>query len=362
MNKHLTAILAILTGLISSTAYAAPGEYWEITSKMEIPGMPFAMPATTTKICIAKGNENDPRKTSGDKDCQMSDIKTVGKKTTFKVRCDRDGEIMTGTGEQTVNANGSESKIHFSGKSRGRDTDMTMTSSSKRIGGSCDSGEAVKKAKEDQQKITAQMCDTSGNRNTVDWIRNSSMLIQKGRETLCPPALRNQLCELVRKDAPNDIETYRALTDYEQQSQSVALASMVKECKLNMAAVTKSICKKLNGNTYEKLSAHCPAEAKAYREIQRRKYCEGREYTSATPAEELKKCLSGKDDNPSADDESANNSAPSGGTANVASKKTKPGKSKTDENQNDSANSGEESSTSSDMLQGAKKLKGMFGF
>ena len=49
MSKQRTTILATLTFLSSvlcPPVYAAPGEYWEVTTKMEMPGMPFAMPAT----------------------------------------------------------------------------------------------------------------------------------------------------------------------------------------------------------------------------------------------------------------------------------------------------------------------------
>ena len=120
MNRNSIAIFGMLTGLFSIATYAAPGEYWEITNKMEMPGMPFAMPATTTKVCISKGGEKDPQKTSGDKDCKMTDVKTVGNKTTWKARCDHNGEVMTGTGEQTTTDNGYEGKMRFSGKSQGR--------------------------------------------------------------------------------------------------------------------------------------------------------------------------------------------------------------------------------------------------
>lgn len=352
MNKRLTAILAILTGLISSTAYAAPGEYWEITSKMEMPDMPFAMPATTTKVCIAKGNENDPRKSSGDKECQMSDVKTVGKKTTFKVRCDRDGEIMTGTGEQTVSANASESKIHFSGKSRGRDTDMTMTSNSKRIGGSCDSEEASKKmqaqVKEHEAQRKGQMdklCDTS-TYNTSAWVSNSSLFV--GPSPVCP-GKKEALCQVLRNDVPHDLAAYEQLVQLEQAHQGAA--SPAKACKVNLDSMKKSLCKaSARKGPQSFLDANCPAEAKAYREwMRKREECEGRGYTGG---DKLKQCMGGD-----MIEEDAGSSA-----ANVDAKKAKPGKSRTDESRNDSESSGEESSTSSNMLDGAKKLKGMFGF
>lgn len=333
MNKFLIVSSAAIAGLLSFAASAAPGEYWEVTSKMEMPGMPFAMPATTTKVCLAKGGEKDPGKTTGDKDCQVTDVKTVGNKTTWKMRCNHDGKVETGSGEQTHTANGYQGKMQMSG--------MNMAISGKRIGGKCDSGEMVKKAQADQQKMMAQACDTSDNHSTADWIRNSSGFIQKGMDTLCP-GKHKQLCDLVRKDAPRDVEAYSALADYEQQVQQSrgVMVSMAKACKLDMAASTKSICKKFNGGNYQKLSAHCPAEAKHYREVQRRKDCEGREYTAETRAEDLKRCLSGKDDAPENDDD----------------------RSEDGESAREKTGSSSSSNPTADILEGAKKLKGMFGF
>ena len=336
MNKRLVAFLAFMSVSLSLTAYAAPGEYWEVTSKTEMPGMPFAMPATTMKVCIAKGGEKDPGKTSGDKDCKMTNIKTVGNKTTWKVRCDRNGEVMTGSGEQTTSANGYQGKMQFSGKSGGQDVNMSSVFSGKRIGGSCDSEEAAKKAKEDATKLTAQMCDTSGYRSTAEWINNSSMILQEGSP--CANQ-RKQLCDLVRRDAPKDAQTYNTLVTHDQHM--LGGISIAKECKLDMTATAKSICKTLNGKNYRDLSAHCPAEAKAYREVQRRKECEGRSYTAETRTEDLKRCLSGKGD--ATDETSDDNSS---GEASSAQKSGK--------------SSG--SNPATDVLEGAKKLKGMFGF
>lgn len=338
MNSTLTAILVLTAGLLSSTTHAAPGEFWEVTNKMEMAGMPFAMPATTTKVCISKGGESDPRKTSGDKDCQMTDVKTIGKKTTWKARCNHDGEVMTGVGEQTVVNDGYQGKIQFSGKSQGHDMNMNMEFSGKRIGGSCDTEEAGK-------KIKAQLCDTSNFENTAHWISVSDIFLQK--DTPCVEQ-RKQLCELVRKDTPKDARAYSALVTHDQQSgRSVSVA---KECKLDMAATTKSICKTINAKSYNELMAYCPAEAKTYREVQRRKECEGRSYTAATRSEDLQKCMN----NITADDSS--NDSP----ANEAPARRKAEKQPAAESQ--STDSSSNSSTTTDILNNAKKLKGLFGF
>jgi hypothetical protein len=330
MNRNFIAILGVMTGFMSAEAYAAPGEYWEVTNKMEMPGMPFAMPATTQKVCISKGSESNPEKTSGDKNCKMTDVKTVGNKTTWKARCDRDGEIMTGIGEQTTSPNGYQGKMQFSGKSRGQDMNMTMAFSGKRVGGSCDSEEQVKKAKEDVNKYNAQMCDTSRYHSTAEWINGSGIILQEGSP--CANQ-RKQLCELVRRDVPKDAEAYNTLLTNDQLTGN--RHSVAKECKLDMTAATKSVCKTINGKNYSLLSAYCPAEAKAYREVQRRKDCEGRSYTAETRAADLKKCLSGKSD--SSDDSSSDETPP-----------PKSGKSS--------------SSPADDALEAAKKLRGKFGF
>ena len=325
MNRYCVAILGMLTGLLSAAAYAAPGEYWEITNKMEMPGMPFAMPPTTTKVCIPKGGESNPEKTSGDKSCKMTDIKTVGNKTTWKARCDHDGEIMTGVGEQTTTAGGYQGKMQFSGKSHGQDMNMTMAFSGKRIGGSCDSEEQVKKMK-------AQICDTSRYHSTAEWISSADLILQPG--SACGEQ-RQQLCDMVRKDTPKDVQAYSALQTHEQHM--LAGVSIAKECKLDMAATTKSICKSLNSDNYGQLSAHCPAEAKKYREDARRRECEGRSYSAKMTAAEMKRCMSGSDDRSS--DDSENESA-------AQQKESKP-------------SSG---NPANDALEAAKKLRGKFGF
>jgi hypothetical protein len=214
----------------------------------------------------------------------MSDIKTVGNKTTWKARCDHGGDVMTGVGEQTTSANGYQGKMQFSGKSRGQDMNMTMAFSGKHIGGSCDSEEQVKKMK-------AQLCDTSRYHSTADWINGSDLILQPG--AACADQ-RQQLCDTVRNDTPKDVQAYSALQMHEQHM--LAGVSIAKECKLDMTATTKAICKKLNSENYGQLSAHCPAEAKAYREDSRRRECEGRSYSAKMTAAEMKKCLSGKSD------------------------------------------------------------------
>ena len=64
----IVGVMLCSSGFGGAKAQAAPGEFWEITSKMEMAGMPFAMPETTSRICIPTGSESDPRMAAGGKD------------------------------------------------------------------------------------------------------------------------------------------------------------------------------------------------------------------------------------------------------------------------------------------------------
>lgn len=362
MNKYLLLCVTLL----SAHAYAATGEYWEVTNKMEMPGMPFSMPATTNKVCIGKGQENDPGKSAGDKNCKMTDVKTSGNKTTWKVTCDHNGEIMTGSGEQTSSASGYEGKMQFSGKSHGRDNNMSMVYSGKRIGGSCDPEEQKRAitaqsnaVQADINKAMAKQCDLSST-NSTERILNKLTFLNP--QSPCGNK-KKEFCNLVRSDVANSIEAYDALVADEDnlersrdQMSSMKMSaddmSIVKGCNLNISASlkalctkinvdnrrqfskhcpaeAKALCKKINGKNYDKLSGDCPAEAKIFREAHRKEYCEGRSYTAETRSEDIKRCISGQTDD--------------------------------DSNSNDSANESGNGNTTTDMLNGAKKLKGLFG-
>lgn len=327
MKKLLYACMAFLSGTISADAYSAPGEYWEVTTKMEMPGMPFAMPATTTKVCIPKGGEKDPRHSAKDKDCEMTDIKFTGNKTSWKVRCNHNGEIMNGSGENTSNADGYEGKMHLAGKSGGQDINMTQTYHGKRIGGNCDSEELSKKMQAQAKDMSDKMCDTSKS-DTREWISRASLLLDN---KTCP-GKKEPLCDAVRKDAPRDADVYQHLVTTEKNNGNL----VTKACGLNMDATTKAQCKNINGKNYRTLSAYCPAEAKVYREAARKKECEGRSYTAH---ENLSKCLNGQS---GSGDE---------GAAEEAQSKSEPNKSKSGTN-----------NPAESIIDGAKKLKGLFGF
>lgn len=327
MKKQIVLSLACVAGAFSGGAFSAQGEYWEITTKMEMPGMPFAMPAQTMKVCIAKGAEQDPR-SSSDKNCEVTDVKTSGNKTSWKVRCNQNGEVMTGSGEASGNADKSEGTIHLNGMSGGTKVDMTQSYVNKRLGGSCD-------AEEQSKKIMGQVCDTSGY-DTQQWIYSTERFVKDTHNTC--PGKKEAACNVVRKEAPRDVNAYSALVQIDKNNGG----SIAKGCGISMEATTKAICKTLSSSNADVLASYCPAEAKAYRENERRKACEGRSYTAK---EDLSKCLVGKEGENRSNDVQAKGN-PVAPPAGDSSANTAPP---------------ESANPAAALMDGAKKLKGLFG-
>ena len=104
----------------------------EVTTKMEMPGMPMAMPALTHRVCIAKGGKDDeyvPRREG----CRVEDSKRSGNKVSYKMVC-TGKDPMTIAGETTFAANAYEGRMAMSGKMDGQPVQMNQTYSGKRMG------------------------------------------------------------------------------------------------------------------------------------------------------------------------------------------------------------------------------------
>lgn len=129
--KKILSGLAML-GLLSSTAAMAAGsdELWEVSSTMEMPGMPMAMPGQTVKVCLKKGNEKDPNNAiPKDRDCKMIDVKVTGNKAIWKMKCEGKSP-MEGEGEMTRGEGSYSGKTVF----RMKHGEMKMVYAGKRIG------------------------------------------------------------------------------------------------------------------------------------------------------------------------------------------------------------------------------------
>ena len=112
MLPLLPYALFIAVGYVATmpSAHAAapnmkPG-LWEVTVKMEMPGMPQGMQAQTTQRCITAKDLDDPRKVGPGADprtasqCEVSNYRMQGNTASWDMAC-KGPEQMKGSGSMT---------------------------------------------------------------------------------------------------------------------------------------------------------------------------------------------------------------------------------------------------------------------
>lgn len=268
MNKHLITWIAVSVSLSISAAYAATGENWEITTQTEMPGMPVGMGDSTVTVCLAKGAAKDPKQLVKQEGCEMTDLKTSGNKTTWKMRCDRDGEVMTGSGEVTQQSDSYQGVTRLSGKSEGKTINMTANYQGKRIGTPCDTSaapvvtvkgmenmnEMMGMANKQMASAMAEQCEIS-NYQAAELISNRFF----GPTAACP-GKEKFACKVISKDVLKNTDAYVKLAKHDDTSD----VSIAKICGIDMTAATKAMCKKVDSSNYQELADYCPTEAKAF--------------------------------------------------------------------------------------------------
>lgn len=339
-------LLILLVGCLSSSGIllaAGNDELWAVTSKMEMEGMPFAMPGQTNNVCMQKGKQNDPNQAvpaDKDKNCKMSDVKMSSNKSSWKIAC-TGKEPMTGSGEMT-SGNG-----FYHGKMlmHSADGDMTMSYDGKRIG-SCDYAKdnpAVKanamiaehQAVSEQERV--KECKQALDENAYShflkpdcsWAKDPQS--KKICASMACPDMRPQMCDRLSKKLSASDESYVDVAG-NKEARKLAL-----ECGLPFEKSTRAYCKRqLDAKDYKQLADYCDKEAKPLFD----KYCAGRDYTAAMDSGYGPICQRyGKWKN--ADGEVAPAQGQSKPAAESESNSSNPAKS---------------------ILDGAKSLKGMFGF
>lgn len=144
--KSLRVVLALPLFLaVASAAQAAAGPnmkpgLWEVTVKMEMPGMPHTMPPQTTQRCITPKDVEDPRKmgpagdprTGSDK-CEMTNYRMQGNTANWEMACKGQGE-MKGTGSMTYEGDRYSGVNRMTMNQGGKPMQMTMTYSGRYLG------------------------------------------------------------------------------------------------------------------------------------------------------------------------------------------------------------------------------------
>lgn len=114
MRKSIVTLLSIL--LVPAISLAANGMrdgLWEISSQVEMPGMPMKIPPRVMKHCYSKEDVKDQKTViSKDKNCSVTDLKTSGNKVTWTMKC-TGPNAATMTGETVFGSDSYASVMHM---------------------------------------------------------------------------------------------------------------------------------------------------------------------------------------------------------------------------------------------------------
>ena len=268
--KSAVIVLSLISPLAAFSAQDT-GELWQITTSMEMEGMPMAMPQQTSKACLPKDRKSDAA-IPKDESCTTTDHRKSGNKTSYKIVCQGKNK-MTGTGEfEDLGSDGYRGKTRLTGTMDGEKMDMTQKFSGKRIG-TCKYEEpaaVVKKYQEQADKQKQMSCKQSIDELNayIFTMKDSPCAAQKPEFCKRVSALSQQMRE------PDGYEaTIRKHSNWQE---------LMRACNQDPAAVTRSVCKRATDTRkWEFVAAQCAAESK----VLAKKNCEGRDYTEAMESE-----------------------------------------------------------------------------
>lgn len=112
---------------------AGPDELWEVSMKMEMPGMPMALPGQTFQTCLKKGRNGSEDAIPRDSRCKVSDVTNAGGRTTFAIDCAGD-EPMSGRGEIAGTPASYDGRMTMKSKRPGENLEVTQVFAGRKVG------------------------------------------------------------------------------------------------------------------------------------------------------------------------------------------------------------------------------------
>ena len=134
MTKKSIAVLIMLL-ICTTVAFCDSGlnikeGEWEITTKMEMKGMPMQMPAYTHTQCLTK-NDMVPNSSQQSDECKIKNITTSGGTVSWKMECDSGNGKTIGSGKVTYSGDTMKGTIKMEIPGQ---MEMTSKMTGKRIG------------------------------------------------------------------------------------------------------------------------------------------------------------------------------------------------------------------------------------
>jgi hypothetical protein len=280
-------VAAALVGVLplAGTAFAAQdGELWEVTTQMNVPGMPAGMGGMTTQVCRDKDPRKEVARGKDTKDCKVTDLKQSGNRMTMTMTCPQGKSVM----DMTYNSAHTEYKGTV--RMTGKDGEMAMNLAGRKLG-SCDLAQAKSErdARSAQAKANADVARSQMKASEDTQIQAcneavDTMDAQKlGVFTMCKQ--HPEACASMEKSQPRlaavckpkAAEFCRRYQTQEGFIKAKGSEQGAQACGTSTQQVKASLCPKAaQSESLNFLGQYCPAEAKPIAQA----HCAGRGYTS----------------------------------------------------------------------------------
>jgi hypothetical protein len=266
------------------------GELWEISTQMNIPGMPAGMGGQTQRVCQGDDPERRAASDKDQKDCKVTDKKHTATRTTITMQCKQ--------GTMTVDQQYNAARTEFKGsiKMTSKDGDFNMNTTGRKVG-ACNVQQA---AKERDEKVAALQKEAAAataagaaaqKKFGESQVKQCTAAVDNmqfaglGLYGQCYKKTDTRDCRDMAKAYPDAAKICTAkAADFckRYQTQEGFLKAKADEnaaqmCGVTTASVKAAQCPKAaQGGSLAFLGAYCPVEAKPIAEV----HCAGRDYTS----------------------------------------------------------------------------------
>jgi len=284
----------LLLALPLAAAAQSNGELWEITSQMNIPGMPAGMGAQTQRVCQGADPAQNATRDKERQDCKVTDVKQTATRTTVTMTCPQGRAVI----DQTYNA----ARTEFKGAMRfsGRDGEMTMNTSGRKLG-ACNVQEAKREREEKMAAVKKQVdagmaaSATAQKREADRQIKECAAAVErmefsrlgvygecykKKSDAQCKSTLdvMHRMSPAIGKACNARVAEFcKRYQTQEGFLKTKGDETVAQSCGVSTASIKAAQCPRAaQGGSLAFLGAFCPEESKPIAQ----EHCAGRDYTS----------------------------------------------------------------------------------
>jgi hypothetical protein len=291
MRMRLLAAVVLALPLVAAAQNT--GELWEITSQMNIPGMPAGMGGQTQRVCQGDDPERRAASDKDQKDCKVTDKKQTATRTTITMTCKQ--------GTMTVDQQYNAARTEFKGsiKMTSKDGDFTMNTTGRKVG-ACNVQEANRERDEKigamkKQAAAAQAQGAAAQKQYADTqIKQCAAAVDnmqwnglgvygqcyRKADANCKSSMdaSNQMSpEIAKSCNARVVEFCKRYQTQEGFLKAKGDENAAQMCGVTTASIKEAQCPKAaQSESLAFLGSYCPVEAKPIAQ----QHCAGRDYTS----------------------------------------------------------------------------------